>query len=68
MVDLPLRVSQVTLQNLDIIQKMAPFGMGNPKPIFVFPDLKILDIRKLGSESRHLKLITKESEIVAWGW
>lgn len=65
-VDFPLVASQIDLSLLDEIHRMSPFGVGNPKPLFVFSDLQIQDIRKLGSENRHLKLITPQAEIVAW--
>jgi single-stranded-DNA-specific exonuclease len=48
-------------ENIDVdtimgIKMMAPFGEGNPKPVFAYTGLKISDIRPCGSENRHLKL------------
>ena len=38
------------------IQKFAPFGMGNPQPIFATRKVKVLEARTVGSKGQHLKL------------
>ena len=48
---------------------MAPFGMKNPEPVFCSSGLKIMDLRILGQEGKHLKLKLKSgnSESVGFG-
>lgn len=41
------------------IQKLAPFGEGNPEPIFLLEDVKIQKIEKVGNNGKsHLKIHT----------
>lgn len=44
------------------INMLAPFGMGNPKPIFQINDVQIDSIRRIGSKLNHLKLIGIKDE------
>ena len=36
--------------------KLAPFGKGNPKPVFILKNLKLPEIQSFGKHSEHLKL------------
>ena len=38
------------------IQKLKPFGMGNPEPTFVTRNMIIENIRLVGNEGKHLKI------------
>ena len=37
------------------VQKLAPFGMGNPEPTFVSKDVAIEDMRVVGNGGKHIK-------------
>lgn len=50
-------LSLVTLANWREIEKMAPFGMDNPKPLFSFRNLNIESIKKFGKNGEHLEII-----------
>ncbi|MFQ5661719.1 MAG: hypothetical protein ACE5F2_00495, partial [Candidatus Paceibacteria bacterium] len=41
--------------------KLAPFGIGNPKPLFLFEDTLIENVEHFGKENNHLKLEFKKS-------
>lgn len=45
----------ITLDNIAELEQMAPFGAGNPGPVFAVEGFRISDIRTVG-EGRHLKL------------
>ncbi|MFA6257670.1 MAG: single-stranded-DNA-specific exonuclease RecJ [Candidatus Paceibacterota bacterium] len=49
----------VNIKNWKEIEKLAPFGIGNPKPVFLFPDVKIEKIKKFGKNGsgEHLEII-----------
>ena len=38
------------------IQMLAPFGLGNPKPVFRIAQTIVTEIRKFGKESNHVEL------------
>jgi len=49
----------VNMKNWKEIEKMTPFGIGNLKPVFLFPDIKIEKIKKFGKNGsgEHLEII-----------
>ncbi len=53
--------AQVTLNSLSgntfqSIQKLAPFGQGNPLPTFLSRQIKVADCRLMGNNGAHLRL------------
>ncbi|MBI2032650.1 MAG: single-stranded-DNA-specific exonuclease RecJ [Candidatus Levybacteria bacterium] len=38
------------------IQKLKPFGMGNPEPTFISENIEIEDMRLVGMDQKHLKV------------
>ncbi len=55
-VDLEINLDQVNLDLYDQIQRIAPFGMGNPEPVFKSMGT-VQNIRTVGAEGKHLKLV-----------
>jgi len=41
------------------ISMLAPFGMGNPKPIFNISNAEIKQVRQFGKENNHLEIVFK---------
>ncbi len=63
-VDGVLKPNIVTHQLVESIEALKPFGMGNPKPQFVFNDLIIEDYKVLGKVQNHLKLVVNDGNRV----
>ena len=38
------------------LQRLAPFGAGNPVPMFVSTGLRVVDAKRVGADASHLKL------------
>jgi len=38
------------------LQKLAPFGVGNAKPLFIFPGVSVGAVRTFGKQQNHLGL------------
>jgi len=63
----------LNVKTIKLIDKFAPFGLANPKPIFVLEKVLIKNFKFLGREQEHLKLIISlekinvEYELLAWG-
>ncbi|MGI6695287.1 MAG: single-stranded-DNA-specific exonuclease RecJ [Christensenellales bacterium] len=54
--DYPLTLSRVTVENAALLSRLAPFGIGNPAPVFLLEDVPLLSARGVGTGGAHLKL------------
>jgi single-stranded-DNA-specific exonuclease len=57
-----ISIDDVTNGNYSVVDKLAPYGVGNPKPKFLFKDLPIFAIKEFGKEKNHLELSFKNSK------
>jgi len=60
-------LSIVNMNTWREIEKLEPFGFGNPKPVFLFPSAKIEKIKKFGKNGsgEHLEIIFSDSSAKA---
>ena len=56
-----IEIDDVTSNNYNVIDKLAPYGVGNPKPKFLFKNLPISTVKEFGKEKNHLELSFKNS-------
>lgn len=54
--DESLDLSELTLDTIKALDKLAPFGMDNKKPVFWLKDIKVVKARTMGQGNAHLKL------------
>lgn len=76
-VECALPCSLMTLRTAESIQDLAPFGQGNPEPIFAFPPAVLRSATQVGKEGKHLKLqvvfngeegtLPQECCVIVWG-
>ncbi len=55
-IDVPMPLSYVTETLVKDLEKLAPFGMGNEKPLFAWKGLRIGDMRVLGRNRNVVRL------------
>jgi single-stranded-DNA-specific exonuclease len=55
-IDLPLPIDRIDAQLVAELGKFDPHGIGNPEPVFVDWQARILGKKKVGKASQHLKL------------
>ncbi|GEM00563.1 single-stranded-DNA-specific exonuclease [Halolactibacillus halophilus] len=60
-IDLAVDVSQLTLDLISTLKRLAPFGMANPKPLFYVTGVP-KDIRKIGADQTHLKFSLEQNQ------
>ncbi|MEK7505600.1 MAG: single-stranded-DNA-specific exonuclease RecJ, partial [Patescibacteria group bacterium] len=60
LVDGTLPIKDVSESFWREISRLAPFGMGNPKPLFMIEGGKILESKSFGKEGQHLSLILQD--------
>ncbi|KPJ66180.1 hypothetical protein AMJ44_08810, partial [candidate division WOR-1 bacterium DG_54_3] len=56
----PLKISMGLIKELEVLD---PQGEGNPPPVFVSRNLDLADVRRVGSDGKHLKLKLSDGEI-----
>ncbi len=61
-IDYELDLDKVNWNTYSQIEKMAPFGIGNEKPLFIFKDIIIAGIKHFGKEQNHLELNFKDKK------
>ncbi|HVN67368.1 MAG TPA: DHHA1 domain-containing protein, partial [Candidatus Sulfotelmatobacter sp.] len=54
-IDAEVGPEQLTLSLVKELEKLAPFGEGNPDPVLLIRDLPLLDLKTVGGQGRHLK-------------
>ncbi len=54
--DYPLGLDEVSVENAALLSRLAPFGIGNPQPVFLLEDLPLQSARQVGATGAHLKL------------
>ena len=55
-IDAEINLSEITWSFYQEISRFAPFGLGNPPPIFLTRNLSVLSHRQVGQNGKHLKL------------
>jgi single-stranded-DNA-specific exonuclease len=60
-IDLEIEPEELNFEAYEEIQRFAPFGEGNPGPLFLMKDLRVSNFRAVGNNYSHLKMyLTKE--------
>ncbi len=54
--DATLTLSQISHALHKEVSRLAPFGIGNPKPIFYVSGARITDVRRFGKEKNHVEV------------
>ena len=70
-IDAELDPGEVTLELIDELARLEPFGMGNPHPLFALKNMKIRELARMGTNSDHLKLKVSKNggpALGAVGW
>lgn len=53
--DLDIRIANLNFDMIDQINQLAPFGMGNPKPVMQFKDIHLTNSKSIGKDGTHLR-------------
>jgi len=55
-----LRLDDLSLELVTQIERLAPFGPGNPPPVFAVRNLSIVETRPIGRDHEHLRLVVQD--------
>ena len=59
--DAALALDEVDTDTYGLVEKLAPFGVGNPKPIFLLKNVSPKVVRQFGKEGNHLEIVFENS-------
>ena len=60
--DEELQFSELSLDTIKSLEKLAPFGMDNKKPVFWLHDITVTQARTMGQNGAHLKFKVKQGK------
>ncbi|MBN1862458.1 MAG: single-stranded-DNA-specific exonuclease RecJ [Dehalococcoidales bacterium] len=63
-IDAEVRLAELGGNSFPAIQKLAPFGQGNPNPAFLSRGVEVADCRTMGSGGEHLRLKLRQDGVV----
>ncbi len=55
-IDAQLMAGDIDTEAASDLQILEPFGSGNPAPVLMTPDLKVVSIKKVGKSGNHIKI------------
>ena len=61
-VEYELGEESATLDLVDELHKLEPFGLNNPSPRFIMRDLLLTNVYKMGKNKQHLKIIVENKK------
>jgi single-stranded-DNA-specific exonuclease len=61
-IDWNLAVEDVNHRLWQELEKFCPFGIGNPKPLFLLAKVKLAEVKVFGKEKNHLELILQNGQ------
>ncbi len=56
LIDRRLSINDVNWDTYKLVERLAPFGVGNPKPLFLFERVVVGESKMFGKEKNHLEL------------
>lgn len=55
-IDVPINIGEVTVEAIEEMGKLRPFGVAFEKPIFSLQNVQVRSMRKIGANETHLKM------------
>lgn len=62
-IDLALQTTDFTRENAQKVENFAPFGVGNPEPIFLLEDIVIEETKTVGAKAEHLQFYAQKGHL-----
>ncbi len=62
-IDAAIPLGRVDGRLIASLAQLAPFGVGNPEPVFLSRNLEVTDIRTMGADGEHLRLKLRDGRV-----
>jgi single-stranded-DNA-specific exonuclease len=63
--DIKIPISKINLEVAKILEKLEPFGIGNPRPLFL-SQAELINAQLFGKTSNHLKIFVGSLELIGF--
>ncbi|SCS27240.1 single-stranded-DNA-specific exonuclease RecJ [Staphylococcus caeli] len=67
-VDVTIAESDITIKNIQDVQRLRPFGTDFSSPCFKLEDVVVNQAKAIGQDKNHLKLVMGEQQLQALFW
>lgn len=78
-IDCEASMRELSVDGVQHVQQLGPFGAGNPKPRLLVRNLRVGELRPMGAQAKHLSIRLRSQEpgagaypqewrAVAWNW
>ncbi|MEX6261659.1 single-stranded-DNA-specific exonuclease RecJ [Staphylococcus haemolyticus] len=67
-VSVKLEENDISINNIRDIQRLSPFGTDFEKPLLEIDDNEVVDVRAIGKDKNHLKLVTGQIQLQSLYW
>lgn len=67
-VSVKLEENDISINNIRDIQRVSPFGTDFEKPLLEIDDNEVVDVRAIGKDKNHLKLVTGQLQLQSLYW
>jgi single-stranded-DNA-specific exonuclease len=61
-IDTDLSLGEVNDTTCTMINRLAPFGLGNPKPLFMFRNVTVTKTKQFGKEKNHFEMSVSDGK------
>lgn len=65
LIDRVLSVGDVSWNTWSIIERLGPFGVGNPKPVFKIENARVVSAKQFGKEKNHVEVKLEDARSAA---
>lgn len=63
-IDFIVKIEDITVDLIQQMDRLAPYGVDNPAPKFMLKDVEIEQMRKIGSDENHLKISFADNDSI----
>lgn len=61
-VDIEVQAQDINIESLSILNHFEPFGIANPRPVFLMKDMNLSSSFYIGKKKEHLKLVLDKED------
>ncbi len=62
-IDMEISLNTISQELFEKVEQFAPFGMGNPQPVFLSRHVLVREKRTMGKDNQHVRFILQGGEI-----